>query len=146
MNSRRKFLTQAGVLAAGTVGATALLADEKTLDLSAPETASLCGQWWFRTDSGNVGKGQRWFGSDESTSAWHKVLVPHTWQVDPAFLDYRGVAWYRRTFDAPNEWQNSAVRIEFEAVFHTATIWVNGERSEERRVGKECRSRWSPYH
>ena len=22
----------------------------------------------------------------------------------------------------------------------------NAERSEERRVGKECRSRWSPYH
>ena len=22
----------------------------------------------------------------------------------------------------------------------------NGKRSEERRVGKECRSRWSPYH
>ena len=22
----------------------------------------------------------------------------------------------------------------------------NEERSEERRVGKECRSRWSPYH
>ena len=23
---------------------------------------------------------------------------------------------------------------------------VNTHRSEERRVGKECRSRWSPYH
>src|ERR1035438_8738141 len=23
---------------------------------------------------------------------------------------------------------------------------VNHDRSEERRVGKECRSRWSPYH
>src|ERR1019366_10582575 len=23
---------------------------------------------------------------------------------------------------------------------------VSGTRSEERRVGKECRSRWSPYH
>ena len=23
---------------------------------------------------------------------------------------------------------------------------VESERSEERRVGKECRSRWSPYH
>ena len=23
---------------------------------------------------------------------------------------------------------------------------VNWSRSEERRVGKECRSRWSPYH
>ena len=28
-----------------------------------------------------------------------------------------------------------------------ASILVEGEtRSEERRVGKECRSRWSPYH
>ena len=26
-------------------------------------------------------------------------------------------------------------------------IWkFFGSRSEERRVGKECRSRWSPYH
>ena len=29
-------------------------------------------------------------------------------------------------------------------------IWTfqneNPDRSEERRVGKECRSRWSPYH
>ena len=24
--------------------------------------------------------------------------------------------------------------------------WIPKERSEERRVGKECRSRWSPYH
>ena len=28
------------------------------------------------------------------------------------------------------------------------TLWRTepGMRSEERRVGKECRSRWSPYH
>ena len=28
------------------------------------------------------------------------------------------------------------------------TMWIRLriERSEERRVGKECRSRWSPYH
>jgi len=26
-------------------------------------------------------------------------------------------------------------------------VWKTGQsRSEERRVGKECRSRWSPYH
>src|SRR3989338_108526 len=24
--------------------------------------------------------------------------------------------------------------------------WLSAYRSEERRVGKECRSRWSPYH
>ena len=30
----------------------------------------------------------------------------------------------------------------------TAPAGTNGNdhRSEERRVGKECRSRWSPYH
>ena len=27
-----------------------------------------------------------------------------------------------------------------------ATIMTDPDRSEERRVGKECRSRWSPYH
>src|SRR5258708_28599869 len=25
-------------------------------------------------------------------------------------------------------------------------VEISGHRSEERRVGKECRSRWSPYH
>ena len=25
-------------------------------------------------------------------------------------------------------------------------FWPKSSRSEERRVGKECRSRWSPYH
>ena len=31
---------------------------------------------------------------------------------------------------------------------HCASCALNIEkaRSEERRVGKECRSRWSPYH
>ena len=29
-------------------------------------------------------------------------------------------------------------------IFSTVNIFYN--RSEERRVGKECRSRWSPYH
>ena len=27
-----------------------------------------------------------------------------------------------------------------------STASVGAVRSEERRVGKECRSRWSPYH
>ena len=38
-----------------------------------------------------------------------------------------------------------------EALFHgmdavVSSKTVVGDRSEERRVGKECRSRWSPYH
>ena len=34
--------------------------------------------------------------------------------------------------------------------YHEMKVSVQGKyrltRSEERRVGKECRSRWSPYH
>ena len=37
-------------------------------------------------------------------------------------------------------------RPETEVVVERALALVAGVRSEERRVGKECRSRWSPYH
>ena len=39
-----------------------------------------------------------------------------------------------------NEWE---ARVGLGAYFHFNN---NQRRSEERRVGKECRSRWSPYH
>src|SRR2546425_7674937 len=35
---------------------------------------------------------------------------------------------------------------ELRAVSGEPDICKHMERSEERRVGKECRSRWSPYH
>ena len=37
-----------------------------------------------------------------------------------------------------------AMRLCMETILHKARSCVR--RSEERRVGKECRSRWSPYH
>ena len=39
---------------------------------------------------------------------------------------------------------------DVKAFDHTISVLVerykDADRSEERRVGKECRSRWSPYH
>src|SRR3989441_6746306 len=35
---------------------------------------------------------------------------------------------------------------QFFQVLESQGIGRDGIRSEERRVGKECRSRWSPYH
>ena len=39
-------------------------------------------------------------------------------------------------------------RIETDMLnnFKVLGVSAHAERSEERRVGKECRSRWSPYH
>ena len=39
---------------------------------------------------------------------------------------------------------DTTLREVCERYFHSRPLFI--ERSEERRVGKECRSRWSPYH
>ena len=36
--------------------------------------------------------------------------------------------------------------LQVEVHFMTTKSYTSKNRSEERRVGKECRSRWSPYH
>ena len=48
----------------------------------------------------------------------------------------------------PIAWWLSQTRFKFKAVIEAiiALPLILPPRSEERRVGKECRSRWSPYH
>ena len=36
--------------------------------------------------------------------------------------------------------------LSIDSRFVSLLKWLGENRSEERRVGKECRSRWSPYH
>jgi beta-galactosidase len=131
VQSRRKFLAQAGALAAGAIGLPATASSHNAGDVTVREAVSLCGEWWFRTDPGAAGEQQHWYEAHQPTSSWRRVNVPHTWQVDSGFTDYRGVAWYLRTFDVPRDWQDAAIRLEFEAVFHTAKIWVNGQLAGE---------------
>src|SRR3712207_9532464 len=58
-----------------------------------------------------------------------------------------GLDWphsYAQTAHSIAKQQQELIRIlDRLAAAHINTILV---RSEERRVGKECRSRWSPYH
>src|ERR1043165_9718381 len=59
---------------------------------------------------------------------------------------------YPRTYPSENRYQladdyslvKGAHTVKFGVDFQTTLDWTN--QSEERRVGKECRSRWSPYH
>src|SRR5687768_18606829 len=48
-----------------------------------------------------------------------------------------------REFIRSRNSRNSFNRSDIELLPVTRVHWV---RSEERRVGKECRYRWSPYH
>ena len=44
------------------------------------------------------------------------------------------------------DYRSSAIGIMNMTPPESAVIASDIARSEERRVGKECRSRWSPYH
>src|SRR5882672_1768497 len=64
-----------------------------------------------------------------------------------------GNATYLRPYDDDRILFNMSVWESIEQVkryvYYTAHVEVlkrRHDRSEERRVGKECRSRWSPYH
>ena len=102
---------------------------------SGGESISLNGRWLFRLDPDSRGEPGGWAVPDAPVVGWREVSIPHTWQVEPENAGYRGVAWYRRSFDAPEAWRDRAVRVEFEAVFHTATVWVNGKEAG-RHIGK----------
>ena len=52
-------------------------------------------------------------------------------------------AWEALTTETPVSKIRLKVRESREKM--RSRIW-RSKRSEERRVGKECRSRWSPYH
>src|SRR3712207_9459918 len=58
----------------------------------------------------------------------------------------------RLTFGLEEVWQNTATRqplvgpSDFKVIGRYYAYESCIIRSEERRVGKECRSRWSPYH
>ena len=54
-----------------------------------------------------------------------------------AFANFTVAENYRKK-NQNGEWEDSGT------AFWRVTVF--GYRSEERRVGKECRSRWSPYH
>ena len=60
-------------------------------------------------------------------------------------------AFPRDAFDAEVAWIAPAVdpqrgSVEVRLRVPSPPPFLRPDRSEERRVGKECRSRWSPYH
>ncbi len=110
-----------------------------TLSLAAAQSLSLDGEWRFDVDPLNIGEQNGWFSPSFGTSDWRIVTVPHTWQVDAGFEDYYGFAWYRRSvhLDAP---EDAVLRLEFDAVYRDADVWVNGQK-----IGSHYHSGWTPF-
>ena len=85
--------------------------------------------------------------------AMSKAFITWLWVTSskPLTLPYRD--FFSRTFTHPHTQVQACSFTHIHIHKHTLTnIQVHAHththihRSEERRVGKECRSRWSPYH
>ena len=61
-------------------------------------------------------------------------------------LEFQGVSLNKALIAGPDQ-MNSLVGVLMRFRKENVAVMCDVEqRSEERRVGKECRSRWSPYH
>ena len=130
MSTRRKFLSGSAIAIAGAHVSGKTQQPEITPHCDT-ELISLCGEWWFRIDPDDSGTTNKWHETIAPGRDWRVVDVPHTWQVETALTGYRGVGWYWRPVDVPWNWQDRAIRVEFEAVFHTASVWINGQLAGE---------------
>jgi len=142
--TRRELLRDLGLLAA-TLAAGSSASESSVLEAdkrgdAGSSIASLGGKWRFKLDRKGVGETQGWHRAATSAEDWAEVTVPHTWQVSPESASYQGLAWYRRTFEAGADWAEKAVRLEFEAVYHSATVWLN-----DQLVGQHLRSGYTAF-
>jgi beta-glucuronidase len=57
-----------------------------------------------------------------------KIQVPSVWESLPDLRDFRGTAWYRKSFNLTEE---GNVRLVFGGVSHSAKVWVDGKEVGE---------------
>ena len=82
----------------------------------------------------------------EMVKMGHKVsLLTGVAEGTPARYKYEGVDIFRTPVMDLNWLYKRGLKGLEEEVYQVFSSFL-AQRSEERRVGKECRSRWSPYH
>ena len=90
-------------------------------------TLSLNGQWEIIFDEKNEGREAQWMKADvfNHHPGRKKIMVPIAWETIKE--DYEGVAFYRRTFQVPADWEGKIIRLQFGAVNYLSEIWLNDE-------------------
>lgn len=71
-------------------------------------------------------------------AAWRNLDLPHDWSIEGKIspksptkgaggYSPAGIGWYRKTFTAPEEWQDRIISIYFEGVYMNSEVFVNGK-------------------
>ncbi|HEV2327212.1 MAG TPA: beta-galactosidase GalA [Verrucomicrobiae bacterium] len=98
--------------------------------------------WPNALDLASSGTGSGPASEHFSDSYWRTVNLPHDWAVELPFdwaadgshgfktlgrsYPSNSIAWYRRTFDLPENDSVKRIWLTFDGVMHDATVWVNG--------------------
>lgn len=91
-------------------------------------TLSLDGEWRFIPDP------ERLYSAD-GLPGGDPIIVPGCWEAQVP-RPYRIItAWYRRSFEAPADWQGSGLLIHFGAVMYRCAVWLNGVLIGEHEGG-----------
>ena len=96
------------------------------------EKISLDGVWSFTTDSAKNGIIGKWYQNGLPVYK-ENVSVPHTWNTVEKTAKYYGWAWYEKKVFVPAKWKNSSIKLQFDAVYHDASIWINGQKAGEHK-------------
>lgn len=96
------------------------------------QNISLDGTWDFCIDSTKNGINDKWFTKGLPLIK-ETVQVPHTWNTVQKTAKYAGWAWYTRKINIPANWKNTSIKIQFDAVYHDATVWINGKKAGEHK-------------
>lgn len=88
---------------------------------------SLNGQWDIIFDEKNEGREAEWMNSNifEQQAEKEKIEVPAAWERYKK--DYEGVAFYRKSFEVPKDWEGKVIRLQFDAVNYLTEVWLNDE-------------------
>lgn len=97
------------------------------------EQIQLDGTWDFAVDSLKIGIKKSWYKSGIPTNLKNQVVVPHTWNMQEKLARYWGWGWYQRDIEIPANVQQKNIRLQFNAVYHDATIWVNDIKAGEHK-------------
>lgn len=95
----------------------------------------LGGKWAFRTDPNNIGELAQWHFGQWANERCDSMDVPGNWDVQNAYADYAGKAWYARKFVADAAWEDEHVRLVFESVYNEARVWLNGKELGSNSLG-----------
>ena len=95
------------------------------------QVISLSGQWNFLIDSASVGDSVMWYKNGLPAELIREVNVPHTWNTERPLARYAGKAWYERKFEVSEKQVSKLTRLQFDAVYHDAVVYVNGRKAGE---------------